>query len=308
VAFELELIPTNSGSNTKKYKEMKQSIWTGSSAPQSFITKDKHRLKQHIDTVYLNNGDEFEVELFNPTPTKILAKIEMNGNSIGNGIILRPGERVFLERYLDEAKKFLFETYEVDGNDGDSKRAIMKNGDVVVKFHEEQRITTINTVNYQPWYGTTLSNNLSGSSTGIATVTTTGGYFNPTATTNLNVNSTFTSGNTAFFNSNVSNTMGGSTTFTRTLNDAILSNISEPRKKSKKTETGRVEKGSNSDQSFVTDYTNFNSYPMSTNWWKILPNSQKLLTKEDLITYCTECGSKRKKDTHKFCPQCGTKF
>ena len=297
---------------------MKQSIWTGSSAPQSFITKDKHRLKQHIDTVYLNNGDEFEVELFNPTPTKILAKIEMNGNSIGNGIILRPGERVFLERYLDEAKKFLFETYEVDGNDGDTKRAIMKNGDVVVKFHEEQRITTINTVNYQPWYGTTLSNNLSGTSTGISTLTTTGGYFNPistsgtninsTFTSGTNINSTFTSGNSAFFNSNVSNTMGGSTTFTRTLNDAILSNISEPRKKSKKTETGRVEKGSNSDQSFVTDYTNFNSYPMSTNWWKILPNSQKLLTKEDLITYCTECGSKRKKDTHKFCPQCGTKF
>ena len=297
---------------------MKQSIWTGSSAPQSFITKDKHRLKQHIDTVYLNNGDEFEVELFNPTPTKILAKIEMNGNSIGNGIILRPGERVFLERYLDEAKKFLFETYEVDGNDGDTKRAIMKNGDVVVKFHEEQRITTINTVNYQPWYGTTLSNNLSGTSTGISTLTTTGGYFNPistsgtninsTFTSGTNINSTFTSGNSAFFNSNVSNTMGGSTTFTRTLNDAILSNISEPRKKSKKTETGRVEKGSNSDQSFVTDYTNFNSYPMSTNWWKILPNSQKLLTKEDLITYCTECGGKRKKDTHKFCPQCGTKF
>jgi uncharacterized membrane protein YvbJ len=27
-----------------------------------------------------------------------------------------------------------------------------------------------------------------------------------------------------------------------------------------------------------------------------------------LVTYCTECGSKRKKDTHKFCPHCGTKF
>ena len=287
---------------------MKQSIWTGSSAPQSFITKDKHRLKQHIDTVYLNNGDEFEVELFNPTLTKILAKIEMNGNSIGNGIILRPGERIFLERYLDEAKKFLFETYEVDGNDGDVKRAIMKNGDVSVKFYEEQRPTTFGTVTYQPWYGTTLSNNLSGSSTGIATITTTGGYFNPTSTTNLNVNSTFTSGNTAFFNSNVSNTMGGSTTYTRTLNDAVLNNISEPRKKDKKTETGRVEKGSNSDQSFVTDYTNFSTYPITTNWWKILPNSQKLLTKEDLVTYCTECGVRRKKDTHKFCPQCGTKF
>lgn len=281
---------------------MKKSIWTGLSAPQSFITKDKHRLKQHIDTVYLNNGDEFEVELFNPTPHKILAKIEMNGNSIGAGIILRPGERVFLERYLDEAKKFLFETYEADGNDGDTKRAIIKNGDVSVKFFEEQKIITFTNVSYQPWYGTTLSNNLSGSSTGIATVTTTGGNFNSTSTTGTNINSTFTSGNTAFFNSsNISNTISDSSKLTRTLNMATLDAIGS-------IETGRVEKGSNSNQSFSTDYSNFSTYPMTTNWWKILPNSQKLLTKEDLITYCTECGSKRKKDTHKFCPQCGTKF
>jgi NADH pyrophosphatase NudC (nudix superfamily) len=298
VAFELELIPTNSGSNTKKYKEMKKSIWTGSSAPQSFITKGKHRLKQHIDTVYLNNGDEFEVELFNPTQTKVLAKIEMNGNSIGSGIILRPGERVFLERYLDEAKKFLFETYEVNGNDKEVQKAIMNNGDVVVKFYEEQKITTFTNVSYQPWYGTTLANTLSGSSTGVATFTTTGGSFNSTSTNLTNVNSTFTSGNTAFYNSsNVSNTLGGE----RRIKKTTLSTISS-------TETGRVEKGSNSNQSFSTDYSNFNSYPMTTNWWRILPNSQKLLTKEDLVTYCTECGSKRKKDTHKFCPSCGTKF
>jgi hypothetical protein len=279
----------------------KLSVWTGSSAPQSFITKGKHRLKQHIDTVYLNNGDEFEVELYNPTSTKVLAKIEMNGNSIGAGIILRPGERVFLERYLDEAKKFLFETYEVEGNNSDVKRAVEKNGDVVVRFYDEQRITTFGNVTYQPWFGTTLSNTLSGSSTGVATFTT-GGSYNPVTTTNLtNVNSTFTSGNTAFYSSNTSNTIGGERRVSKTLNAATLDAINT-------IETGRVEKGSNSNQSFSTDYSNFSSYPSSSNWWKILPNSQKLVTKEDLVTYCTECGSKRKKDTHKFCPSCGTKF
>lgn len=225
----------------------------------------------------------------------------MNGNSIGAGIILRPGERVFLERYLDEAKKFLFETYEVEGDNNDVQKAIANNGDVVVRFYDEQKITTFNTVNYQPWMGTTLSNTLSGSSTGIATFTTTGGNFNPATTTNINA--TYTSGNTTFLNS--SNMLGSSTNYTRTLNDVVLSSVSTP---SNKTETGRVEKGSNSNQSFVTDYSNFSSYPSSSNWWKILPNSQKLVTREDLVTYCTECGSKRKKDTHKFCPSCGTKF
>jgi hypothetical protein len=59
-------------------------------------------------TVYLNNGDEFEIELFNPTISKVMAKIDLNGISIGPGVVLRPGERVFLERYINEAKKFLF--------------------------------------------------------------------------------------------------------------------------------------------------------------------------------------------------------
>ena len=113
------------------------SVMTGSVVPQSFITKGKQRLKQHTNTVYLKNGDEFEIELFNPTQNKVLAKIEINGNNIGNGIVLRPGERVFLERYLDEAKKFLFETYVVNGNNKDVQNAIEKNGDVTVKFYDE---------------------------------------------------------------------------------------------------------------------------------------------------------------------------
>jgi len=126
--------------------------------PQSFITRSKQRLKQHIDTVYLNNGDEFEIELFNPTQNKVLAKIELNGKSIGNGIVLRPGERVFLERYLDEAKKFLFETYVVNGNNKEVQESIAKNGDVVVKFYDE--MTTY------PYYSPIWVNGFVSSNTG----------------------------------------------------------------------------------------------------------------------------------------------
>jgi DNA-directed RNA polymerase subunit RPC12/RpoP len=56
------------------------------------------------------------------------------------------------------------------------------------------------------------------------------------------------------------------------------------------------------------DYSSFETYPSWNNWWKIKPNSQKPLVKEDLVIYCTECGSKRKKDNHNFCPHCGTKY
>ena len=95
--------------------------------PSTYITKNKQRIKQYGNIVYLNNGDEFELELFNPTKNKILAEIELNGNSIGPGLILRPGERVFLERFVNTAKKFLFETYKIDGRDAFAKQAIENN-------------------------------------------------------------------------------------------------------------------------------------------------------------------------------------
>ncbi len=257
----------------------------GYAVPQSFITKSKQRLKQHIDTVYLKNGDEFEVELFNPTQNKVLAKIEMNGKSIGNGIILRPGERIFLERYLDEAKKFLFETYVVNGNNEEVKQAIVNNGDVVVKFYNEDIFP--NRTLYGS--GNTLTIN------------------NPSWNINHTTPFTYTTHNTLGGNS-IPTHGTFTTTSTNTFYNSSLTSGTISTNSLRSLETGRVEKGSNSNQSFTYDSTSFSSYPFATNWWKIKPQSTKPLVREDLVTYCTECGSKRKKDTHKFCPHCGTKF
>lgn len=234
---------------------------SGVAVPQLFITKGKQRLKQYVDTVYLNDGDEFELELFNPTQNKLLTKIELNGNSLGNGIVLRPGERVFLERYLDDPKKFKFETYNVDGTNTDVINAIQSNGDVVVKFFEETKWTLSNS-----------SLNWTDGGSGI----------------------TYTSG---------INTLTSGFVYTPTsamINCSYTSNTS--------LETGRVEKGSTSNQSFTYDYSNFNSHSSWSFWFKIKPQSTKLKTSEDLVVYCTGCGAKRKKDRFKFCPHCGTKY
>ena len=275
---------------------MKQSNWTTNvSKPQSFITKGKKRLKQYNDTVYLNNGDEFEVELYNPTQNKVLAKIEMNGKSIGNGIILRPGERVFLERYLDEAKKFLFETYEVEGNNNQVLNAILSNGDIAIKFYDEEitsafTLTSTGTSTYYP---------------NVTTIPTNGTYFGVGSTNTFYTTGVGSSG--GVINTSLANNISSlNPTYTSSTSNFSLSNTILRSKKS--VETGRVEKGSNSSQTFVGDNSRFKSYATETNWWKILPQSQKMVTREDLVTYCTECGSKRKKDNHKFCPHCGTKF
>lgn len=261
----------------------------GYAVPQSFVTKGKQRLKQHVDTVYLKNGDEFEIELFNPTQNKVLAKIEMNGNSIGNGIILRPGERVFLERYLDEAKKFLFETYVVNGNNEEVKQAIANNGDVIVKFYNEMVTTgSSNVTIYNPITWTTNT----GQPFTYTTHNTLGNTSFTTTSTNAFYNASLTSGtisNNSFFNN------------PNSIKKEVTNTL-------RQVETGRVEKGSESDQSFTYDNSSFYSFPSTTNWWKIKPQSSKPVVSEDLVVYCTECGAKRKKDNHKFCPHCGTKY
>jgi hypothetical protein len=251
---------------------------TGSARPESFVTKSKQRLKQYIDTVYLNNGDEFEVELYNPTQNKVLAKIEMNGNSIGAGVILRPGERVFLERFLNESKKFLFETYNVEGDDKSVEKSIAKNGEVIVKFYDEYVL---------PYY---YSSNF-GNPITLLNITSNGTYYEPS------------------INYTTTNSVAGSVTTSFVNTGSITSDpgIGYDNKRTLK-ETGRVEKGSESNQTFTYDNSTFNYYPTAANWWKILPVSQQILVKEDLKVFCTECGSKRKKDSHKFCPHCGTKF
>jgi hypothetical protein len=79
----------------------------------------------------------------------------LNGNRISNsGVVLKPGQRVFLERYLDEDRKFLFETYEVSDSKT-NQRAIENNGLVIVEFFNKMIFT-----NYGHLGGYTYFNNM----------------------------------------------------------------------------------------------------------------------------------------------------
>ena len=304
---------------------MNKSFINSGSTPSAYVTKNRQRVKQYNESVYLNNGDEFEIELFNPTQNKVLAKIELNGKSIGSGIIVRPGERVFLERYLDVARKFLFETYKVSGTSAEVARAIANNGIVDVKFFSEYVnpfagvVVTTNWNTYsqpiisQPfnYCGIRGTGGMGGmdvnqffSSTG-ASLSTEALNFNSsgasTTTSSSNGNPTFTNFSDSFSDSSVKSSptrsfMGG----TKKLMKTSL--------ESKEIETGRIEQGSHSGQTFKTDSTTFNTYPSWENKWQIVPLSEKMVTREDLVLHCTHCGTKRKKDSHKFCPFCGNKF
>ena len=206
---------------------------TTNGAPVAFVTKGRQRLKQFENTVYLNNGDEFEIELFNPTQNKVLAKIELDGKSIGSGIVLRPAERVFLERYLDIARKFLFETYKVTGSNEQVKQAIAKNGGLSVKFYQEY-LRPIVTFSGNPTVLYGRNNNYFGSGTysgGYVGQTTSNMPFGSTITNtnstaigfNSSGGSTLTSNN--FFNSTTASNSGTSTLRTSGLGEVTTDSL-----------------------------------------------------------------------------------
>ena len=287
--------------------------------PTAMIAVNKSRLKVYnntgdMPTYYLQKGQEFQIELFNPTTDVILAKIILNGNPISQGgLVLNPGQRVFLDRYLDVAKKFLFDTYEVSSSE-EVKKAIEKNGDFKVEFYRERVEPKFN-----PNYGTltissgtargfsgNLNNTIGGYASTISngnseTFTNTSGHIGTTALYSSSVD-------TNFFDQNASKSFPTLDSLDDTLSLDLPDVTRTLKSRSKSIETGRVEQGSHSDQKVVTVDKKFEYWAFHTIEYKMLPVSQKINTVEDLQVkvYCTNCGAKLGKG-HKFCGQCGTK-
>jgi len=248
--------------------------------PTAHITNKKSRLKVyngHI--VFLKDKDNFEFELHNPKQKSVLVKVKLNGEYIStSGIVLKPGQRVFLERFLDSNNKFEFSTYEVN-NTSENRSAINLNGDVRIEFYDEQEPVRNNFLHLNsqtvyggpstntpyPYYGTTIS--------------TTGGVGYSTTTSTYNTSNT---------------------TFTSSVDMNVL-------RSKKSIKTGRVEKGDTSKQSFTNSYQDFKYNTCHEIGFKILPLSTKNKTTEDIRQYCTECGTKTN-TTFKFCPSCGNKL
>jgi Zn finger protein HypA/HybF involved in hydrogenase expression len=283
---------------------MKTNNYCVPKVPTANIAVNKSRIKlytKNVDmpTYYLEKHSEFQIEIFNPTTDVVLAKISLNNKVLSQGgLVLNPGQRVFLDRYFDVAKKFLFDTYEVS-NTSEVKEAIKNNGDVKIEFYRESkpielppiymdRFTWVYNPENDPYYG------------------------HPTFTTNsIGFDSQkFVNYSQPINSSNYTGEMSLSLDNSR----RSLSEPKEPnkqvrsRKVSKSIETGRVEQGSASNQKFEIVDKKFEYFAFHTVEYKLLPLSQKLNTVADISIkrYCTNCGHKLKKE-HKFCPQCGKK-
>jgi hypothetical protein len=263
------------------------------------VTQNRNRLKTYDGggTIYLKDGQNFEIELFNPLANRVLAKISINGNQISSsGIVLNPGQRIFLERFIDDDRKFLFETYEVE-NTKEVKEAIQKNGKLEISFYNEYVPLITNTWIYNGSPGSFLY-----SGSGSITVPCTYGNIG-TTTANTNATTTTLGLNSSYNLTNTSSFTGSLTSGTTSTTAAnYSSHVSEPESN---IETGRIEMGDKSSQDLSQTYGNFNSYSFQTSSIKILPLSVKPVEVKDLRKYCPECGTRAKKSTWKFCPSCG---
>lgn len=227
--------------------------------------------------VYLNNGTEFQIYLKNPYQYHVGIKIYVNDKSIGNMLVLRPGQSWWLDRFMNSNSKFLFSTYEVEDTP-EMNYATNKNGKVRIEFYpEDERLTNNDWCKIGDY---TVHN---------------GDMYN-----NFNVtcsdNSTYGSPNSVFSNTLTS------------YNTAATLSYDFPTQNTKSIETGRIEKGNESDQRFEKCDIEFKYSPIKVENIQILPSSRKQMRTEDTVRrYCSNCGKKvSPKDN--FCSSCGSKL
>lgn len=312
-------------------------------APSVVITSNRNELKVYQgNTVYLNDGDNFELRFFNPLPEKIGVEINFNGMKKGDGyLVLNPGQDIILDRFLDEQRKMLFETYVVNGDSKEAVEAIAKNGIITFNFFKEHGSYMPKDVdiNYafppKPYkYNAnklskgmkSKSSGTSGSSgcNGTSGLSGTSGHSPFSGTYTTNVYNTFRSPGlytTEIDQSFVSASASNSNSRIYT-NDLLSRGInintsgtfsmdqdyffpSTTTSIVNPLETGRIEMGEVSNQQLRTVNAQFSSTPIHTVTYQLLPYSAMNRTIKEVREYCPHCGYRLRKETWNFCPKCG---
>jgi len=254
--------------NSMKTKEVK-----GANLPGAWICNpnDKGRKSIKSGNIYLKNNEEFQIEIWNPLKECILADIRLNSQSISKtGLVIKPGQRVYLDCFVDDKKKFIFQTYEVEMT-GEVEEAIQNNGLMEVFFYKEEaqslknwseKLREVVVREYYPiyvdrypyrpypvWYG----NYYGTTNIGTTYNSTTGGM----NLTNGVLNSSYTS-DIDLSNLNISNCFSS--------NSIPISNSME---------TGRIEKGEKSAQKFTEIDMDFEKNYIHSIVYQLLPESRK---------------------------------
>jgi len=257
--------------------------------PNAFISTQngptRNRLKLYTNnTVWLNNGDEYQIEFENYTQRNFLAKIKIDGQFISDsGLILKPGQHIYLDRYFDSPRRFKFSTYSVE-NTAEAKSAIQNNGWVEIYFYEQL-------IHFQPAISWTYTNQW------FPQYPTNDPYFGISG-------SSRTSGV-------VDGLYGeGRFGYSKTLDEVNCYNVQADMnvlRSEEKIETGRTEQGSVSNQTFKMENMEFNSWHSQYVVYKIVPFSA-VAGYSTVRNYCTSCSYRLRDGKWIYCPKCGNRI
>jgi len=269
--------------------------------PVFFIAKrtgnTRDRLKVYIsqnetDKIFLNDGDNFELEFENYTNKRFAAEIKINGDLISNSkLILEPGQHIYLDRYIHIDRKFQFDTYKVD-DVPEAKAAIKNNGLIEVNFYKERTVNIFLTPNIHidPWFKPVYPYQ----SDPWVNPSPTWWYANNQSSGTVNADSVNAMNNCRCdcdFGSNVEQRNN----IEYCCSENSMAQI----------ETGRINAGGKSDQKLHEIYADFEIFPTYTMKYQILSISY---TPTEVRKYCSECGYRIRKGQWKFCPSCGNEI
>jgi hypothetical protein len=269
---------------------MKTKETKGTNLPGAWICNPNDNGRKPIKSgnIYLQNDEQFKIELYNPLRECVLADIRLNSQSISKtGLVIKPGQRVYLDCFVDDRKKFIFQTYEIEMSD-ETGEAIQNNGLMEVFFYKEEAVSLKNWSEklrqvvireyypvypywqpyYRPypvWYGgyctTNIGTTLQGGGLSFGGTTTNSVFNSTTGTLNL----TGGVSNSASYTSGVD------------LSNMNISNCfsSESIPVAGSLETGRIEKGEKSNQQFSEVDMDFEKNYIHHIVYQLLPESRK---------------------------------
>jgi hypothetical protein len=246
------------------------------SNPGAWITNstDKGRKSIKNGKVYLKDSEEFQIELFNPLTECVLTEIKLNGQPISKtGLVIKPGQRFYLDCFIDDKKKFIFTTYEVEQT-LESLSAINNNGKLEVFFYKE---SVVSVRNWRDRFNTVIVERYYPSYPTYPYWKTTPYYGTGTV-----IGTTTIGTNTNTFNTYVSNATTGS----YTLNDNTMGQLNNTSNIpiAGSFETGRVERGQKSNQKFNEIDMEFDNYYISSTILELLPESRKPIEAKNIKT------------------------
>lgn len=266
--------------------------------PSAWIVnpKDKGRKSIKKGNIYLKNGDEFEIEVFNPLKISVLSDIKINGESISkSGLVIKPGQRVYLDCFIDDGRKFKFETYIVEDTD-ESNESISNNGLLEVFFYREDVIQFDNWRNlfnkrvireyypiyierypywyYDPYRPNIIYGRLINTGTGNKRV------FSPQLNVTMSELDDYVNNTTTGDHINQTNYTSNSQYSSDLLRTGLIPNQNTidklfPYSKHNNLETGRVEKGEKSNQKFDEVNMNFEKNYISSVIYRLLSDSKE---------------------------------